>query len=535
MNGRLFLFQMEEAPKSVLWDEWDNLFQKFKKIKKRRSFFKMDSKEINFNEDIISDAPEEETEQDVVNDNHDGSDQKKKDLLEGKVNAKYRPLTDLGNAERFVEQHGHKVRYCKEINCWFVFADGRWIQDAGMFIHRLAKNTIKSIYDEAKRPDLSFQDRLDIIAHAEKSSSKGRINAMVDLSKWEEGITLSSQQLDADPWLLNCQNGTLNLKTKELKPHNSEDLITKRVMAPYDPEAKCPVFINFVQKIMNNDTGKIEFLRRALGYALTGETNEQCLFVFHGPGANGKSTVTETIRELLCDYAMHTTSSSLLHSKSSPIRNDVARLNGARFVSAVEIGFGKKLDESLVKQLTGGDQVTARFLYNEYFEYKPKFKLFISANHKPEIRGTDNGVWRRIYLVPFDVTISSDEIDKDLSTKLRHELPGILTWVVQGCYDWQSQGLNPPDSIKAATEDYRMEMDILLSFIEDRCACQPSEKVAVGAMYEAYVKWSDEVCQDTVGKKIFGKLMMQKGFRQSKSNVTRYWNCITILPEITKQ
>jgi putative DNA primase/helicase len=282
---------------------------------------------------------------------------------------------------------------------------------------------------------------------------------------------------------------------------------------------------------MGHDKEKIAFLQRVLGLALTGVITEQCLFVFHGPGANGKSTILETIRELLADYATHTTTASLLQSRGSPIRNDLARLNSARFVSAVEIGMGKKLDEALVKQLTGGDQVTARFLYNEFFEFKPKFKLFISANHKPEIRGIDHGIWRRIHLIPFNVSIPSEKIDKDLPMKLRQELPGILNWAVQGCYDWQSQGLNPPDSIQTATAEYRAEMDILSGFLEDRCIIQSSEKIAVGKLYEAFKIWADLACQETVGKKIFGNLMRQKGFTQSKSGSIRYWNGIKLNPE----
>jgi putative DNA primase/helicase len=170
-------------------------------------------------------------------------------------------------------------------------------------------------------------------------------------------------------------------------------------------------------------------------------------------------------------------------------------------------------------------------LYNEYFEYKPGFKLFIAANHRPEIRGTDNGIWRRIHLVPFNMTIGSDEIDKDLPQKLRQELPGILAWTVRGCFDWQEQGLNPPDIIKAATAEYRAEMDTLSSFIEDRCACQSSDKVPVGDLYDSYKEWSDLACQETVGKKIFGNLMRQKGYAQTKSGSVRYWSGIKLNSE----
>jgi putative DNA primase/helicase len=442
-----------------------------------------------------------------------------------------KPLNDLGNAERFVDHNGKHVRYCPELNCWFVYTDGRWIQDTGKLMYQMAKDTIKSIREEAKRDDLSVEEKKNIIAHADKSSSKGRIKAMLDLAQWEDDISVNINQLDYDPWLLNCKNGTLNLRTKEFQPHNPEDMTTKMVKAPFKPDADCPEWVNFLNKIMENDQDKIEFLQRSAGYALTGNIDEQCLFVFHGPGANGKSTFTEILRELLGGYAMHTASESLLHSRSSPIRNDIARLNGARFVSAAEIGMGRKLDEPIIKQLTGGDQVTARMLYKEFFEYKPQFKLFIAANHKPEIRGSDNGIWRRIHLVPFKMTIPSHEIDKDLPMKLRQELPGILVWAVRGCYDWQEQGLNSPASIKSATAEYRAEMDILSSFIEDKCIRQPSYKIPVGDLYEAYKTWSDFTCQEIVGKKIFGYLMRHKGFIQSKSGSIRYWKGIKLIQQ----
>jgi putative DNA primase/helicase len=232
---------------------------------------------------------------------------------------------------------------------------------------------------------------------------------------------------------------------------------------------------------------------------------------------------------------MHTTTASLLGSTGSPIRNDLARLNGARFVSAVEIGMGKKLDEALVKQLTGGDQVTARFLYNEFFEYKPEFKLFIAANHKPDIQGVDHGIWRRIHLIPFDVTIPTDEIDRDLPNKLRAELPGILAWAVQGCREWQEQGLNVPTSIANATAAYRAEMDIIAEFLNDSCSFDASKKAALGKLYDEYKKWADKACQDVVGKKMFGNLMRQKGYSQSKSGGVRYWNGIKLNPGVSSE
>ena len=483
-------------------------------------------------EDIITDAPEDIIADQAKNIGSKDHQQESQNRIDSRLNLPFEPLTDIGNAERFYKQFYKIVKYCPEEDSWLVYDDHRWVRDPGKLQYGMAKLVIDGIREEArKRDDLSVDQKEKLLSHADRSSSKGRIKAMFELAKWMDGITVSLSELDADPWLINAMNGTVNLRTGKLQPHRPDDFITKMVSVPYEPKALCPEFDRFFNEVTGGNQEKAEFIHRSMGYALTGETDEQCLFVYHGPGANGKSTITETMREILCDYAMHTTSDSLLHSKSSPIRNDIARLNGARFVSAVEVGMGKKLDEALIKQLTGGDQVTARFLYNEHFEYKPKFKLFISANHRPEIRGTDNGIWRRIHLVPFDVIIKSDQIDKDLPNKLHQELPGIFAWMVRGCQEWQSQGLNPPACIEAATSEYRAEMDILSGFIEDKCTCQSSERTPVGNLYEAYKEWSDHACQETVGKKIFGNLMRQKGFTQSKSDSVRYWNGIKLNPE----
>lgn len=419
---------------------------------------------------------------------------------------------DLGNAEKLIERFGHEIRFCLETKRWYVYRRGRWIQDSGGRLFRMAFKIAKSTKEE-------------------KLASKGGLKAMIELARWFPGICMPVGAMDSDPWLLNCQNGTLDLRTGELRPHDPSDLITKMSPVKFEPDATCPVWADTIEKIMGVDQDKIDFLKRVFGYSLTGLTTEQCLFVFYGSGANGKSTLLEVFRELLAGYAMHTTTASLLGSSGSPIRNDLARLNGSRFVSAVEVGMGKKLDEALVKQLTGGDQVTARFLYNEFFEYKPQFKLFIAANHKPEIKGVDHGIWRRIHLIPFDVTIPPEEIDRDLPNTLRAELAGILAWAVQGCLQWQVQGLNVPESIKNATARYRAEMDVVAEFLNDCCRLTADNKTALAALYDVYKKWADDACQDVLGKKTFGNLMRQKGFIQSKSGGVRFWNGIELIEQ----
>ena len=448
--------------------------------------------------------------------------------VEPQVRAEVKPLTDLGNAERFMEQHWGAILYNVTAKMWLINKDGRWQSDLGPEINRLAHDTVRRISLEAAKDDLDAKMKEEILKHSKKSASKGRIKAMLDLAKWFPGITVHEGLLNVDSWLLNCQNGTLNLRTQTLQPHRAEDLITNMIRVAYDPAAACPNWDRFLSTVMGENTEKINFLQRMVGYILAGVTSEQCLFVLHGSGANGKTTFIEIVRELLADYAMHTTTSSLLHSTSSPIRNDLARLNTARLVSAVEVGMGKRLDEALVKQLTGGDQVTARYLYKEFFEFKPQFKLVIAANHKPEIRGVDHGIWRRIHLIPFEVTIPAGEIDKDLPAKLRNELPGILAWAVRGCADWQEHGLRVPASIAEATAEYRAEMDLLESFIDDRCIKGPDKRTPVGDLYADYENWANSSCQDPVGKKIFGNLMKQKSYSQVKSGSTRYWRGLEI-------
>lgn len=441
---------------------------------------------------------------------------------------KSKQFSDMGNAERFIAQHGDSVLYCPESDFWFVYCGNRWALDNGTEVNRIAQATVRSIASEAGRKGLSTAEKDAIRCHALRSASKGRIAAMLEVAKWQ--LAVKATRFDPDPGLINCLNGTLDLRTMTLRAHQRRDLITKITGVPFDPKAKCPTWKACLSKLLGGKE-MIDFLQRAFGYSLTGSITEQCFFVLYGPGANGKSRILETLREALADYAMHTTTSSLLQSRSHPIRNDLARLHTARFVSAVEVGAGKRLDETLIKQLTGGDQVTVRYLYQEYFEYKPQFKLFIAANHRPEIRGVDHGIWRRIVLIPFDRILRPEEIDKDLPAKLREELPGIFAWAVEGCRLWHERGLDIPESISRATQQYRADMDILENFIADRCRKREDKRVPVSDLYEEYKTWSLSACEDAVGKKVFGDLMRQKSYRQGKSGSTRYWEGLEVLQQ----
>lgn len=431
-------------------------------------------------------------------------------------------FTDLGNAGRFVAQHGNDVRYCHIWRKWLVWDGTRWRTDESGEVERHAKYTVRQLYADASR--VNDDDlRAELAKWARASESRSRIQAMIDLAKSEPTIPVSPPELDANPWLLNCQNGTIDLRTGELMKHRREDLCTKLIPVEFDPEARCPIFKKFLQRILKDNTELINFLRRAIGYALTGSTVEQVLFILWGCGANGKSTFLEIIRAVLGDYGRTADSALLMHQNHDGVRNDVARLAGARFVSTSETEAGRHLAEVLVKQLTGGDKVAARFLYSEFFEFDAQFKLFLTTNHKPVIRGTDNAIWRRIRLIPFEVTIPEEEQDKDLPRKLRAELPSILAWAVRGCLRWREYGLGQPKKVSAATESYRQEMDIIGAFLKDRCLLRGDAKVTAGQLYVAYKKWCDDNGERPLTQQKLGGALGDRNFRPYRIGRVRSW------------
>jgi putative DNA primase/helicase len=434
-------------------------------------------------------------------------------------------LTDLGNAERFIAQYKNDLLYCPQRRQWLNWTGDRWEFDSTSRVFQRAKETVKNIEQEAKHIE-DQEMREEIIEHGKRSQAWPRIKAMRKLAESDPEIQVNMADLDTDTMHLNCANGTVDLRTGELLPHLRDHLITKSTMVAYDKSNDCPMWLAFLYKIMAGNESMVNYLQRIIGYALTGSMKEQCLFIFNGFGANGKSTFLEIIRKVMGDYAMHTPSSTLL-TNNMAIRNDLARLRGSRFVSAVEIGIGKKLDEALTKELTGGDPITSRFLFREYFEQKPSFKLFIAANYRPEIRGMDHGIWRRIRLIPFKVVLSDKEIDRDLPQKLEAELPGILSWAIQGCLDWQRNGLVMPDDVRSATKEYREESDVLSRFLEDRCEQGRDAVISIKNLYDTYRVWSEENADDILTKKTFGHFMKQRGFKQGKSDGIRYWTGIT--------
>jgi putative DNA primase/helicase len=437
-------------------------------------------------------------------------------------------LTDLGNAERFVARHGEDVRYCYPWRRWLVWTGARWEHDEAGRVHRLAKATVRSIYREAS--DEEDEDRRKALAkHARASESETRIRAMVELAKSE--IPASPDHFDADAWLLNTSNGTIDLRTGELREHRREDLITKLAPIEYTPESEAPAWVAFLDRVLPSEELR-GFVQRAIGYSATGDASEQCMFIHHGPGANGKSTFQETVAAALGNYAMRTPTETLLVKRSGAVPNDVARLKGARFVTASETEEGRRLAESLVKDLTGQDTISARFMWAEWFDFKPTHALHLSTNHKPEIRGTDNAIWRRIRLVPWAVTIPPAEQDKKLPQKLREELPGVLAWIVRGCSEWLREGLLAPEEVRQATRAYRAEMDVLAAFLADCCVRGENETAFAGELWGSWKRWCEETGEQFGTQKRFGGRLAERGFLNHRDSKTgrKVWAGLSLRP-----
>lgn len=425
--------------------------------------------------------------------------------------------TDVGNAQRLVASHGPDMRYVPRWKTWLIWDGKRWKRDETGEVERRAKQVVRGMLHEAAHMT-DGDKRQQLAAWALKSEAAGRIKAMVDLAKSEPGVAISYTALDQQPRKLTVQNGTLDLWTGQIGPFNRADLLTKLTDIPFDIEAPCPTWERTLEVIFGGDLELIRYVQRAIGYSLTGDTSEQCLHLCHGTGSNGKSTLLDVLAELSGEYGQQADFQTFLDRRhDSGPRNDVARLAGSRLVRSSEVGDHKRLNEGLIKSLTGGDIITARFLYSEDFEFKPQFKLWLAANHKPVIRGTDYAIWRRIRLIPFEVTITADQADRDLPKKLRAELPGILAWAVAGCLMWQRDGLQPPERVLAATADYKSESDIIAAFIDENCEVDPNYQEPSGKLYTAYKRWCDENGEYAMTNTRFGRELTDRGYQVSRT------------------
>lgn len=436
-------------------------------------------------------------------------------------------LTDMGNAERFAVGNAGDVKFLHQTRQWHVWDGTRFAVDRNGEAKRRAKQTVRAMLLEASLQD-NEELRKEIVAHQIRSESDRAVRAMLALAESDEQIAACADNFDRDSLLFNLKNGTLNLRTGELREHDRADLITKLAPVEFDSHARAATWNRFLGEIMDGDGDKVAFLRRAVGYSLTGDVSEHCFFLLHGAGANGKSTLIEVLRALFGDYAMQADFQTFLASKGNGTRNDIARLRGARLVTAVESDAGKRLAENIVKHLTGGDTVTARFLYTEHFEFAPAFKLWMATNNKPRIFGTDDAIWRRVRLIPFSVTIPEERRDAKLVEKLKDELPGILNWALAGLAEWRERGLAAPRAVTEASEQYRQGEDAIGRFCEDKLVVDLESQTSASALYAAYREWCERTGEYQIKERDFSEELARRGFAKKRFNTGRVWLSIRL-------
>jgi len=417
-------------------------------------------------------------------------------------------MTSLDNAFRLVDAFGTQIAYVRELG-WLDWQGPRWQRDPGeLLLQRRAEAVVAAMQQD------SF-----LMEWAEKCKNRAKLNEMVDLARTH--VKKEPEDFDAHKLLFNFRNGTMDLEKQTLREHRKEDCITYISPVTFSQTAPTPRWMRFLDEVMCGRTELVAYLQRLVGYCLTGDVSEQCFFIFHGHGANGKSTFLEILRTLLgYDYARQTPAATFLQKKesSSGPSPEIARLKGCRLVTAVEIDKGRKLSESMVKQATGGDRAVGRYLYQDLLEYDPEYKIIIAANHKPRVQGTDHAIWRRINLVPFDATFKPGEgEDRELKKKLLAELPGIARWAAKGSALWLEHGLNPPDAVKVATETYRQEENRLREFFEDRVVFAPGARVTSADLFKCCQAWCAANGYEPISQKdIGGGLKEQSGVNATK-------------------
>lgn len=439
--------------------------------------------------------------------------------------------TDVGNAKWLVKIFGADIRYCPQRKAWYVWNEKYWAEDEDGEIKRRYITVVEQLkpeeFFEGHNPSAGDFKRFD--EHKKQSLNRGRINAGTEVATYLKEVIVHSNDLDQDIHLLNFGNCTLELKTQQPRPHAKEDYLTKTLSYDFVPGAGCPRFLQFMDEIMKNDPAMVHYMRKIMGYCLSGSTVEECLFILHGDGANGKSTFIELCRHIYGRYAKATSFSTFVASRSERIRNDVAALVGARFVSAVEVEESKYLDEAIIKQLTGSDTISVRMLYKEFFEYKPQFKIMLSVNRLPRIKGNDEGIWRRIRVIPFEAYFREEERDPHLLGKLLEELPGILNWTLEGYKLWQQERLtNPPERVLHATSHFRRRMDSLGRFIEARGETGHEKQVVCSYFHEEYEKWCRDEGMAPLNRSEVIDAMEMKGHEQKKIRGIEHYKGVTI-------
>lgn len=448
------------------------------------------------------------------------------------------PLDDAGNAERLVTRYGHRLRHTEDArggsDGWYYFTGTVWEQSTSKVVQDQLE-TARAYADAIDQ--LPDDDEHAPIKRAHKANAKGMASerGMTSIRKVTATfpeIAIHRHELDSDPWLFSCANGVIDLKTGELREHRAPDLITRASPVAYDPDARSELWENYLKWLTKGRADLELFLQRAVGYTLTGDTREEKLFFIHGPAASGKTTLIEALNTVLGGYSLTADFTTFLkgHAVGGP-RQDIARMQGTRYVHSVEVDQGKALAEGLVKQMTGGDTVTARFLYGTEFEYQPTHKLWLVANDAPKVNSEDDGLWRRILRIPCDNVVPEGERDSSIKARLKDASiggPAILAWAIEGALGWQSDGLAIPESIRAATREYKESQDPITDFVAEVCEVGEGMRVAFGDLWHAYLMYCKTYRRKPMGKLVFGDRLEAKGYKRGRTGSGRFIDGLAI-------
>lgn len=442
---------------------------------------------------------------------------------------------ELGYGERFVDSWGHCTRFDATRGTWMIWRGNHWAVDEAnevvLRMTRVAKNILNSESAAMRACAKQFDDPyLDaarkVYAEGLKLHNFRTISAALQIARVLPGMTTRASQYDADPMVFNCESGVIDLRTGLMSQHRPEALLTK--ISPLklgDADSKCPRWMQFLDEITCGDKELVDYLQRVVGYILTGSMREQCFFLFYGVGANGKSTFINVIKHLMGDYCQQVDFTTFMDmNRGASPRNDLASLVGRRFVVSPEGMDGKALDEPVVKQFTGGDPMTVRFLNKEFFTFQPVGKIVLASNHRPVVKGTDHGIWRRMRLVPFLAKFDTGTADQNLLEKLIAEGPAILRWAVDGSQLWAEQGLGIPTAVAVATMSYRSSMDIFQTFIDELCTVDFKSSTGSQAIYDAYSDWCVSAgIRMPMKQSVFNQRLEERGFERKKTSAQNVW------------
>ena len=427
-------------------------------------------------------------------------------------------FSDEDLALKFAERHAGDLRFVAAWNKWLLWNGRHWQFEETLRAWDFAREVCRVAARQCNKPKQS-----SAIASAKT------VSAVERLARSDRRLAATIDQWDADPWQLNTPTGVVDLTTGQSRPHIPEDYVTK--ITGVGPQGDCPRFRTFLERITGGDAELVAYIQRVLGYGLTGLTREHALFFGYGTGANGKSVLLSTVAGILGEYHKTAPIETFTASNGDRHPTDLASLRGARLVTATETEEGRRWAESRIKQLTGGDTVAARFMRQDFFEYRPAFKLIIAGNHKPSLRSVDEAIRRRFHLIPFAVTIPPEERDSELAEKLKDEWPGILAWLVEGCLDWQTEGLRPPKAVLEATEAYLSAEDSLAAWLEERCERRTAEWASSASLFVSWSAWATAAGENPGNSKRFAQALESRGFTPNRKMHGRGFDGLRLLPD----